>query len=177
MKFMKTKLMLAMAAITTGLFGCSEGVNQDDAANRLASETLNKETQELKQLEAKLKEQDPTVKEVFKSVGDDGKEVINIVREDDNTGDMLVAGMLGMTAGMLMSNMMNNRPIVYNNTSVMSKTSYKSYKRTSVSNYTKNVRKKAKNKVASNPSKYNVSTRGRAFSGKSSRSGSYSRGG
>lgn len=197
MKFSKIFTSLAALFATTAIVGCAEDVTPDQAVNKLTSDKLNKDAQEMTQLKAKLQEQDPSVVDVVKSVDADGKETINIVRQDSDTGDMLVAAMVGMTAGMLMSNLMNRssksydyerkkkrgggyapHPIYANaRHSTVSKSGYSSWKRQTKSNYTKNVRKGSAIKVKNNPSKYSVSTRGQAFKGSSARSGSYSRGG
>lgn len=201
MKFTKIFTGLAALFATTAIVGCAEDVTSDQAINKLTSDKLNKDAQEMAQLKAKLQEQDPSVVDVVKSVDATGKETINIVRKDNDTGDMLVAAMVGMTAGMLMSNLMNNssrgyggsdyerkkkrgggyapHPIYANaRHSTVNKSGYSSWKRQTKSNYTKNIRKGSAIKVKNNPSKYSVSTRGQAFKGGSSaRSGSYSRGG
>lgn len=194
-----TKLFTGLAAMfaTVSIVGCAESVSEDQAINKIASDKMNKDAQELAKLKAKLKEEDPTVVDVVKSVDSQGREEIKIVRKDSDTGDMLVAAMVGMTAGMLMSQMMNggmNRGYDYDSDgrkkkrkshpiyanarhSTVSKSDYSSWKRNTKSSYTRNIRKSSATKVRSNPSKYSVSTRGQAFKGSSARSGSYSRGG
>lgn len=193
-----SKIFTGVAAIigSAALFGCAEDVTETQAINKVASDKLNKDAKEMAELKAKLQEQDPSVVDVLKSVDNEGKETINIVRKDEDTGDMIVAGLVGMTAGMLLSNLMNSsntyKPSYYDDdrkrrrphpiyagarTSTVGKGGYGAWKRSTKQKYVSNARKKATVTVRSNPSKYSVSTRGQAFKGSSARSGSYSRGG
>lgn len=119
---LKNTLGLAMCAIiAAGLVGCEA---EPDPASTAADEAdidsaarqkLNEEEAELKTELTKAQEKDPTIKDMYYSVDDEGNKQLNIVREtkDPKTGESqahsdVMPLVTGMALGMLMGNMMNS---------------------------------------------------------------------
>lgn len=182
-------LVLGAIALST-ITGCSEQLSQEEIIRNQITHDMNKDKEELRKLVDKMKEQDPKIKEAYYSINDEGKRVVNVVREStDNSGAYLVAGMAaGMTAAMLMNNMNNNERdrkrsmgsgayvhSAFNNSQTVGKGALSVKKRNAKMSYTRNVRKTSSAKVRSG--RATVSSRSSAFSGSSSaRSSGYSSG-
>lgn len=187
----KTILTTVAAAIgiTVLVSSCgSEPLTQEEIIRSQISHDMNKDKEELSKLVQEMKKQDPKVTEAFYSINDEGKRVVNVVRQsDDNSGAYMVAGMAaGMGAMMLMNNMNHDKDrkrsgsggyvhTAFNNAQTMGKGSVDSLKRSAKSKYISNVRKTSTTKVRSG--RATVSSRSSAFSGSSSaRSSGYSSG-
>lgn len=152
---------------------------------------LNQEEAELKEELKKAQEKDPSIKDLYYSIDDNGNKVLNIVREtkDPATGqaqahnDMMPL-VTGMALGMLMSNMMNPmggynpgyRPMS-SNTYPM--TDQRRRKNVATGGYAGAVRAStARTYVSSRPtSSYSTRSTGALSSSSSARAGGYSAGG
>ncbi len=182
--------MVIGALVATTITGCGEQLSEEEIIRSQMTHDMNKDKEELRKLVEKMKEQDPKIQEAYYSINDEGKRVVNVVREDnDNSGAYLVAGMAaGMSAAMLMNTMNNDRDrkrsgggayvhSAFNNNSSapMSKGQVNAKKRRANATYTRNARKVSSAKVRSG--RATVSSRSSAFSGSSSaRSSGYSSG-
>lgn len=191
---LKNTLGLAIAlAAPVFLAGCDESEADKqaniDAATRSA---LNSDDAELKKALADAQAKDPSIKDVYYSVDENGQRQLNIVREvkDPKTGETsMMNDMLpligGMAAGMLIANMMNSGGGyrgVQPSRSYSSQAEYRRKKNYAASGYAGHVRQNTTRGYAKNPSAYkstNVAGRSAgAFSSSSSaRSSGYSAGG
>jgi len=181
----------ALAFSTIFLTGCEaenpEETAKDEAdidANTRAA--LNQDEVELKEELAKAQAKDPSIKDMYYGVDDDGNKVLNVIREvkDPATGAMQAqqtsSMMNGMVLGMLMGHMMSNNF----NGGGMSSRSYpmsesRNYRNQATSRYSSATRSTmARSYVSARPSSaYSTRSAGALSSSSSARSGGYSAGG
>jgi hypothetical protein len=193
---LKNTLGLAMAAmLPLMLVGCEQ---EPDPAETAADEAdidsqarakLNAEEAELKEELKKAQEKDPTIKDMYYSVDDNGNKQLNIVRETKNpaTGEATAHSdvmplVTGMALGMLMSNMMNpmggyNPGYRPSYTSTYSASDERRRKNMATSSYVSSVRTStARSYVSSRPSSAYARSSGVFSSSSSARSSGYSGG-
>lgn len=109
----KFGFIVASAFVLTACGPSVEDVPLDqddqDRVDEVARTSLNKDQEELKEQLAKLQAQDPTVKDLYYGVNEDGEKVLNVVRDDGNGGNEASVWPLlgGMAAGMLIANMLS----------------------------------------------------------------------
>lgn len=194
---LKNTLGLAMAAIlATSLVGCEAEPDPAETAadeadiDSAARQKLNADEAELKTELTKAQEKDPTIKDMYYSVDDDGNKVLNIVREtkDPQTGESkahsdVMPLVTGMALGMLMGNMMNNHggynpgyaPMRSNSYSYNDERRRKNMAMGSYATYTRSST--ARSYVSSRPtSAYSARSSGVFSSSSSARSSGYSGG-
>jgi hypothetical protein len=191
---MKLTHALALPLVATTLFltGCEDESTKQANIDSATRSALNSDDAELKDALRQAQAKDPSVKDVYYSVDENGQKQLNIVREvkDPKTGetsmmnDMLPL-MAGMAAGALLMSALSpgggfNRG--YQPTrSYSSYSEYRRKKNSATSGYAGYVRQSTSRGYAKNPSAYkstNVSRSSGAFSSSSSaRSSGYSAGG
>lgn len=154
-------------------------------------EKINAEEAELKEELRKAQEKDPTIKDLYYSVDDQGNKVLNIVREtkDPATGETkahsdVMPLVTGMALGMLMGNMMASGGGYNPGYRPMSSTTYspseaRRRKNVATGGYAGYVRSStARSYVSSRPtSSYSTRSTGAVSSSSSARAGGYSAGG
>ncbi|QNR53812.1 hypothetical protein phiK7A1_022c [Pseudomonas phage phiK7A1] len=199
---LKNTLGLALAlSLPLMLVGCE--AEPDPAAtaadeadiDSAARQKLNADEAELKEELKKAQEKDPTIKDMYYSVDDDGQKILHIVRElpkeegkPAQSHDSAVPMMQGMLLGMLMSNMMNNNygnySRQYGGNGSYNSRSYNSsdarrQRNTATSGYVAATRSSAaRSYVSSRPSSaYSSRSSGALSSSSSARSSGYSGGG
>jgi len=181
----------ALAFSSIFLSGCEqenpEETAKDEAdidANTRAA--LNQDEVELKQELAKAQAKDPSIKDMYYGVDDEGNKVLNVIREvkDPATGAMQAqqtsSMMNGMVLGMLMGHMMSNN---FNGGGMMNRSypmsesrNYRNQATSRYSGYSRTVQ--ARSYVSSRPSSaYSTRSAGAFSSSSSARSGGYSAGG
>jgi hypothetical protein len=181
----------ALAFSSIFLSGCEqenpEETAKDEAdidANTRAA--MNQDEVELKQELAKAQAKDPSIKDMYYGVDDEGNKVLNVIREvkDPATGAMQAqqtsSMMNGMVLGMLMGHMMSNN---FNGGGMMNRSypmsesrNYRNQATSRYSGYSRTVQ--ARSYVSSRPSSaYSTRSAGALSSSSSARSGGYSAGG
>jgi hypothetical protein len=181
----------ALAFSSIFLSGCEqenpEETAKDEAdidANTRAA--LNQDEVELKQELAKAQAKDPSIKDMYYGVDDEGNKVLHVIREvkDPATGQMQAqqtsSMMNGMVLGMLMGHMMSNNFSgggMMNRSYPMSESrNYRNQATSRYSGYSRTVQ--ARSYVSSRPSSaYSTRSAGAFSSSSSARSGGYSAGG
>ncbi|AXF53076.1 MAG: integral membrane protein [Caudoviricetes sp.] len=175
------------------LTGCESEADKQSNINAATRSALNSDDAELKKALADAQAKDPSVKDVYYSVDENGQRQLNIVREvkDPKTGESsMMNDMLpllgGMAAGMLIANAMSagggfNRGYQPSR-SYSSQAEYRRKKNYATSGYAGYVRSNTSKGYAKNPSAYkatNVAGRhsGAFSSSSSARSSGYSAGG
>lgn len=181
----------ALAFSTIFLAGCDqenpEETAKDEAdidANTRAA--MNQDEAELKEELAKAQSKDPSIKDMYYGVDDEGNKVLHVIREvkDPATGAMQAqqtsSMMNGMVLGMLMGHMMSNN---FNGGGMMNRSypmsesrSYRNQATSRYSSYSRSVQ--ARSYVSARPSSaYSTRSAGAFSSSSSARSGGYSAGG
>lgn len=126
MKLKNTLGVAMLALLPLFLTGCEqenpEETAKDEAdidANTRAQ--LNKDDAELKEELKKAQAKDPSIKDMYYGVDDEGNKIVHVIREvkDPATGvaqshDSALPMLQGMLLGMMMSNMMNGTYSNYN---------------------------------------------------------------
>lgn len=196
-------LAIAMLIPAFALSGCEAEPDPQSTASdnadidSAARQKLNAEDAELKDELKKAQEKDPTIKDMYYSVDDNGQKILHIVRElpkeegkPAQSHDSAMPMMQGMVLGMLMSNMMNggggysNYSRQYGGNGSYSSRSYNSsdarrQRNTATSGYVAATRSStARTFVSSRPSSaYSSRSSGALSSSSSARAGGYSGGG
>jgi hypothetical protein len=181
----------ALAFSSIFLSGCEqenpEETAKDEAdidANTRAA--LNQDEVELKEELAKAQAKDPSIKDMYYGVDDEGNKVLHVIREvkDPATGQVQAqqtsSMMNGMVLGMLMGHMMSNNFSgggMMNRSYPMSESrNYRNQATSRYSGYSRTVQ--ARSYVSSRPSSaYSTRSAGAFSSSSSARSGGYSAGG
>jgi hypothetical protein len=197
MKAMKyTAMALALAVGSMTLTACDESdpeaTAQDEAdIDSKARSQVNADEAELKEELAKAQAKDPSIKDMYYGVDDDGNKVLHIVREvkDEKTGQVqahsdVMPLVTGMALGMMMGNMMNNNGGYNSGYAPRSSSSYnmddeRRRKNTAMGGYVASTRTSvSRSYVSSRPtSSYSTRSSGVFSSSSSARGGSYSGGG
>lgn len=200
MKLLKFAGLAMALTLPMMLAGCDvenpEETAKDEAdidANTRAQ--LNKDDAELKDELAKAQAKDPSIKDMYYGVDDEGNKVVHVVREvkDEKTGQMQshdssMPMLQGMVLGMLMSNMMNNNYGNYSrqyggsgnySSRMYNSSESRSYRNQATSRYSASTRSvMQRSYVSSRPSSaYSTRSSGAFSSSSSARSGGYSAGG
>ncbi|ANA49229.1 hypothetical protein PMW_104 [Pseudomonas phage phiPMW] len=188
------KLAKLALAVTLGsvLVGCEEPQPTQADLDSHAREVLNKDDAELKQALKEAQAKDPTIKDMYYTVDENGEKQMVIVREtvDPKTGqssfsDSVLPMLGGMAAGALIASMFNssggyNRGYAPAPRSYYSQSDYRRKKNASVSAYAGSVRSRAATTIKSSPTwkATSASRSSGAFAGSgSARSSGYSSGG
>lgn len=191
MKLKYIALAGALAFSSIFLTGCEQENPEDTAkdeadidANTRAA--MNQDEVELKEELAKAQAKDPSIKDMYYGVDDDGNKVLHVIREvkDPATGAMQAqqtsSMMNGMVLGMLMGHMMSNN---FNGGGMMNRSypmsesrNYRNMATSRYSSYSRGVQ--ARSYVSARPgSAYSTRSSGAFSSSSSARSGGYSAGG
>jgi len=190
-------LALAVLTASMSMSGCDSEDPADTAKDEAdidsqARAKVNKDDEELKQELAKAQAKDPSIKDMYYGVDDQGNKELHVVQEkvDSNGGSSAMSSVWpllgGIGAGMLISNMMNSGGMS-NYASQHPPRSYNSYpmsderrrRNIATSGYVGSTRARtASSYVSSRPSSaYSTRSSGVFSSSSSARSGGYSAGG
>lgn len=183
--------VLALAIATAALTGCEP---YEDPAATAADEAdidsqtrgaLAAEQEELKNELAKAREKDPTIKDMYYGVDENGVKVLHIVREvpKEGGGTESANTVLPFVTGMLLGQMLSNNAMMANsymhNTRRYSHEEERRRRNTVYSGYTSYKRSSvSRSFVSSRPtSVYSTRASGAFSGGSSARAGGYSSGG